>query len=835
MLSPSKKIGKAAFLLIILASSIVVGFGLQSSIIVPSTGSIYYPPEAQVLFEDEFESGDFSAWNGTTTTAGNKATVAALDPYEGAYHAYFQTDAIASGVNYAYSFVELSPTVSEVYARAYFYIVDGLSLDDNGDMFGLIAFEVGEQPQCTFGVHRSGGVDRFNIVGLNGISAVTGSADAVYPVEGEWYCLEFYIRVHTTKGEYRAYINDVEQITITNVNTASYGSGVTCVRFGLTYTANIQHTVEVYCDSVAVSTRPVGLLYAFGVIGDDANVPAIWNFYWLFGNQSISYMALRSSDVKDSADVALFDGLVVWTRNGGYNSTVIKQFAQTHVVISHVRDFCNVLYPSLSSSLQVVATETVTYVKDCGNFRKGDLVEMRNETGNIDQLATVSASGLAIFNNVTAIARYDANRIALFYMKGVQAKSGLYVMDLDATTPETEWAGIWHLFPAVKMVRDFPTGKYARWFAYGIEHWTYDQVMAKLSSWVANAPRGMNASLIRIGKSVLGRDINATRFGNGSRYIVVDGAIHGNEKHVTPALLRLLEVVQENFEANGYWKDKLSQVGVIVIPILNPDGYVSHSRYNANGKDLNRQFPPGKNTTEPEAWALRWLWGNYSTIIYVNLHTGRHWQPLDYFYAYSYAATTVDVGGFSKQNIYWTGDEFKSLNHWGYYDEESWSTNPLPIGKVRLFCVNSGTWGQADLGASYLHNISAYLVESFVWSSSYSGVNHKARQMLWAMDYYVTTVLGHISQLDRLRNDDFLVVTQGDIKSLSWTDKLLLEIDTSDLSYASNSITKIDVGDRTKPLYVFIDNEEKGESDGWTYYNGLITVTGAKNKIEVEW
>jgi len=340
----------------------------------------------------------------------------------------------------------------------------------------------------------------------------------------------------------------------------------------------------------------------------------------------------------------------------------------------------------------------------------------------------------------------------------------------------------------------------------------------------------MNASLIRIGKSVLGRDINATRFGNGSRYIIVNAAIHGVEKTPSAALLRLLEVIQENFQTNGYWKNRLSEVSLIAIPILNPDGYVSNTRENANGKDLNRQFPPAQTTTEPEAWALRWLWGNCSTIIYIDLHEGRAGSPLDYYYAVDFTTTAVDVEEFSKQNIYWTGKDFEALNHWGYYTEWQWATNPLPIGKIRLYSAHGGTGGQTDIGASYLHNISSYLVESFIWSGSY-----KARQMLWAMDFYVASVLGFISHLDRLRSDDLLVVTQGDIKSFAWTDKLRLEIDTSDLSYTADSITKIDVADRTKPLYVSIDYEEKSEGNGWTYYNGINIITGAENQIEIRW
>jgi len=139
------------------------------------------------------------------------------------------------------------------------------------------------------------------------------------------------------------------------------------------------------------------------------------------------------------------------------------------------------------------------------------------------------------------------------------------------------------------------------------------------------------------------------------------------------------------------------------------------------------------------------------------------------------------------------------------------------------------------LCASYYYNISSYLIESFVWSSSYEGINHKARQMLWAMDYYITTVLGIISHFDRLRNDNFLVLTQGNIKSFTWTGELQLEVDTSQLTDPANSITRIDLGERTKPLTVFVDNVEKSEGNGWSYSYGIVTITGAKNRINISW
>jgi hypothetical protein len=460
-------------MIILFGSIVATSYSLQSFNIVSSNGSIWYPPEAQPLFEDDFESTDFGVWNGTVATLGDNTSIATTDSYTGMNSARFQTTSVASGTKYAYVFRSLSPAISDVYARGYFYIVGGLPLDDNDDRFGLIGFEVGGQLQCSLRIHRSNGVDRFDIIGLNGTSSATKDTDAVYPAEGRWYCIEFYIRVHGSIGEYRAWINGVERICLTNLDTAHYGAGVSTVGFGLTSSINVPHDVNVYCDSVVISTRYIGPVgYTFGVVGSVADAPAISNFYWLFGNQSIIYRSLLPSEVTEFADIDCFDGLVVWTKSeNGYNASAIRQFALTRVVVSSMWDFCNILYPSLGTEVEVVSTSTVTYVMDWGNFRNGDCVEMRNETGNTNRVMTVHASGLASFSNVTTIARYDATRVAFFHMNGTQSVSGLYVLDLDVTTPETEWTGIWHVFPAIKMVQDFPTGKYARWMANGQSWW----------------------------------------------------------------------------------------------------------------------------------------------------------------------------------------------------------------------------------------------------------------------------------------------------------------------------------------------------------------------------
>jgi hypothetical protein len=717
---------------------VATSYSLQSSNVVLSSGLIWYPPEGQCLFEDDFESTDFGVWNGTVVTLGDNTSIATTDSYTGMNSARFQTIGVASGTKYAYCYRSLSPSVSEVYARGYFLIAAGLPLDDDGDRFGLIAFEVQGQLQCTFRVHRSAGVDRFGVIGFNGSSSITKETDAIYPVEGRWYCLEFYIRVHNTIGEYRTWVNGAERIAITNVDTTRYGTGVNCVRFGLTSAINVQHALDVCCDSVVIHTRYLGQIrYTFGIVGSVTDSPAISNFFWLFGNQSISYRVVPASEVTEFCDVERFDGLVVWTKSvRGYNASAIRQFAQTHMTVTSASDFCDVFYPSLATSMEIVSTSTVSYVRDWGNFRNGDLVEMRNETGNVGKLIAVRASGLASFFNITIIARYDLNRVVLFLMNGTQSDSGFCVMDLDATTPETEWTGIWHTFPAIKMVQDFPTGRYARWMANGQSWWdltwVYDSVDALVNGNSDIARKGI------IGYSVEGREIPAIAIGSGSRYAIIDGSIHGNEKTGTFACLRIAELLVEYYRSDPAWKSKLTEYTVIIVPVLNPDGFVRNSRTNANGIDLNRQFPPEGSTTEPEAWALRNLMGNYTPTIYTNIHEGWAHYPLHMIYG----AYETDTGKSATINtMRQANTTFVGLLHWGWFTENS---SNVWIGKVDTIVAGGGVPGMAADYASWAHNASCMLLETFLWSP-----NSGARKCLWGMDYYPAVILAFLKQLQR--------------------------------------------------------------------------------------
>jgi protein MpaA len=132
---------------------------------------------------------------------------------------------------------------------------------------------------------------------------------------------------------------------------------------------------------------------------------------------------------------------------------------------------------------------------------------------------------------------------------------------------------------------------------------------------------------LTFGKSVKGRDLTAMIFGSGKKLVLVFGGIHGDEQNTT-VVARALAV---HLNAETLPKN----LTVIIVPDTNPDGLMAATRVNANGVDLNRNFPsktwsaeyteqrhfPGvRPSTEPETRAILELLEHYPPQLVVTLH-----------------------------------------------------------------------------------------------------------------------------------------------------------------------------------------------------------------------
>jgi protein MpaA len=97
----------------------------------------------------------------------------------------------------------------------------------------------------------------------------------------------------------------------------------------------------------------------------------------------------------------------------------------------------------------------------------------------------------------------------------------------------------------------------------------------------------------RLGTSVKGRPIYAYRVGDPDAKVtaVAMSTFHGNE----PATRQILRSIRDGRKVRG--------IDLWLIPTINPDGLARHTRKNARGVDLNRNFP----------WRWADLDGNYES------------------------------------------------------------------------------------------------------------------------------------------------------------------------------------------------------------------------------
>jgi murein peptide amidase A len=92
-------------------------------------------------------------------------------------------------------------------------------------------------------------------------------------------------------------------------------------------------------------------------------------------------------------------------------------------------------------------------------------------------------------------------------------------------------------------------------------------------------------TIFSIGSSVQGRGITGYRFGSGPNKIIFVGGTHGDERSSVQILNRWVDQLEANPGRIP------AHQTIIVIPVLNPDGYAANRRTNANNVDLNRNFP----------------------------------------------------------------------------------------------------------------------------------------------------------------------------------------------------------------------------------------------------
>ena len=135
------------------------------------------------------------------------------------------------------------------------------------------------------------------------------------------------------------------------------------------------------------------------------------------------------------------------------------------------------------------------------------------------------------------------------------------------------------------------------------------------------------------GKSVEGMDINAFRTDvKSNKYLYLLAGTHGDEVEGVYVLKQLFDWLKD--------EHALRELPIVVVPVLNPDGYRNSSRINSHAVDLNRNYPssnwsptakkekyfPGPEAlSEPENKFLDRLFDKFKPGLVLSFHS---WKPL---------------------------------------------------------------------------------------------------------------------------------------------------------------------------------------------------------------
>ncbi|MCX6640017.1 MAG: DUF2817 domain-containing protein [bacterium] len=165
------------------------------------------------------------------------------------------------------------------------------------------------------------------------------------------------------------------------------------------------------------------------------------------------------------------------------------------------------------------------------------------------------------------------------------------------------------------------------------EYHTYEELVAELQSIVAAHPTLCH--LYNVGPTIQGRALWFMKISDNVdvaedepefKYI---SSIHGNEVVGKEMCMYLINYLMDNYGSDPMVNHLVNETEIWIMPSMNPDGTANGSRYNANGVDLNRNFPDRVddpiNTTvgrEPEtANVMNWNFV-HQPVFSANFHCG---------------------------------------------------------------------------------------------------------------------------------------------------------------------------------------------------------------------
>lgn len=172
------------------------------------------------------------------------------------------------------------------------------------------------------------------------------------------------------------------------------------------------------------------------------------------------------------------------------------------------------------------------------------------------------------------------------------------------------------------------------------QHHNNSELLSLMRAYAAVYPQ--ITRLYSIGRSSMGNELLAIEISDnpgmheiGEPEFKYVANMHGNEVTGRETLLYLMQYLCSKYSTNSTVRNLVDSTRIHLLPTMNPDGYFRAregdynsvtGRYNANGVDLNRNFPDRfgreSGSLQPETKAvIDWL-KQYHFVLSANLHNG---------------------------------------------------------------------------------------------------------------------------------------------------------------------------------------------------------------------
>ncbi|MBY0516954.1 MAG: succinylglutamate desuccinylase/aspartoacylase family protein [Bacteriovoracaceae bacterium] len=161
----------------------------------------------------------------------------------------------------------------------------------------------------------------------------------------------------------------------------------------------------------------------------------------------------------------------------------------------------------------------------------------------------------------------------------------------------------------------------------------FEQVKAKLVDLANKYPQIARLSVI--GKSSQGRDLMVMKISDNVGVDEVEpefkyiSSMHGDEITGRELTLQLIEEMLSKYGKDQTITDLINNSELFVMPSMNPDGSELHQRANAQGQDLNRNFPEAVRNDpnssagrQPETKAIMDMHVSRNFVLSANFHGG---------------------------------------------------------------------------------------------------------------------------------------------------------------------------------------------------------------------